>query len=147
MLKRIRLPRQARDKHRESTRKEMRFRPPQWRTARRASRACSWPWVLLQASPRSRSQVRKRGFVHLFCLNDQFTKTGSGQTAAICPNPQKESLVFPADGSAATVQDVDVPTVQAILVSHFGQQVHVAPPAPPAPRPADAPPWYVVTIF
>ena len=45
------------------------------------------------------------------------------------------------NGSVATVQDVDVATVQAILVSRFRQQIHVAQHAPPV----HAPQWYVVT--
>lgn len=45
------------------------------------------------------------------------------------------------DGSVAMVQDVDVAKVQAILISHFGQQIHVAQHA----APAHAPSWYVVT--
>lgn len=45
------------------------------------------------------------------------------------------------DGAVATVQDVDVATVQNILVSHFGQQIHVAQHSPPM----EAPRWFVVT--
>jgi hypothetical protein len=34
------------------------------------------------------------------------------------------------DGSAPTVQDVDVSAVQAVLTGTFGQTIHVPPPAP-----------------
>ena len=50
------------------------------------------------------------------------------------------------DGSAETVQDVNVTAVQDILMSHFHQQIHVsaAPgPGPPVP-PKDAPTYYIV---
>jgi hypothetical protein len=50
------------------------------------------------------------------------------------------------DGSAATVQDVNVTTVQTILVNRFGQQIH-GPPDGPTPRPPTppAPKYYNVT--
>ena len=45
------------------------------------------------------------------------------------------------DGSAETVQDVNVTRVQEILTVHFRQQIHVSSPAPP---PKHAPKWFAV---
>ena len=53
------------------------------------------------------------------------------------------------DGTAATVQDVDVSIVQKILNETFRQRIH-GPPHTPPPKPPPPPPgphraWYVVS--
>ena len=53
-----------------------------------------------------------------------------------------------ADGSVATVQDVNVTRVQNILSAKFSQQIHGPPhapsPSPPPPPPKNVPKYYIV---